>query len=348
MSSSSILQLMANGLIFKEKLESYIKKGWIPTKVEESLKTFYDTYCSTLLLHHFEVEDYTPIFLTFLDLIKEQTLNPFSFPPYHQSVREPFDYYAFGVNFFIPLVDQEKSTIQGHENIQEACKLLKEGANIVFLSNHQTEADPQALSVLLDNAYPGLASHMIFVAGERVTTDIIAVPFSKGRNLLCIYSKRYIDNPPELKHEKQIHNTRTMSMMGELFKKGGKCIYVAPSGGRDRANAQGVVEVAPFDPKNVEMFYLMAKKSKRPTFFYPMSLATYDLLPPPETIQVELGEKRSAKRGAIHLYIGKQLNLDLFARQSSSDKSLHRKERSDFVFQKVKENYEKLKKLLLK
>ncbi len=50
---------------------------------------------------------------------------------------------------------------------------------------------------------------MIFVAGERVITDPLAVPASMGRNLLCIYSKRYIDHPPELKSEKQLHNKRT-------------------------------------------------------------------------------------------------------------------------------------------
>ena len=36
---------------------------------------------------------------------------------------------------------------------------------------------------------------MIMVAGDRVTTDVVAVPFSKGRNLLCIFSKKHIENP---------------------------------------------------------------------------------------------------------------------------------------------------------
>ena len=60
-----------------------------------------------------------------------------------------------------------------------------------------------ALSVLLDDHYPGFAEKMIFVAGERVITDPVAIPFSLGRHLLCIYSKRYIDHPPEKKVEKQ-------------------------------------------------------------------------------------------------------------------------------------------------
>ena len=35
-----------------------------------------------------------------------------------------------------------------------------------------------------------------------------------------------------------------------------------------------------------------------------MALATYDLLPPPETIQVELGEERKTTRGGIHVAFG--------------------------------------------
>ena len=50
------------------------------------------------------------------------------------------------------------------------------------------------------------------VAGDRVTTDVVAVPFSKARNLLCIYSKRHIDNPPEEKPKKMRHNAKTMTV----------------------------------------------------------------------------------------------------------------------------------------
>ena len=53
-----------------------------------------------------------------------------------------------------------------------------------------------------------------------------------------------------------------MELMSRLLQEGGKVIYVAPSGGRDRRNAEGEIEVAPFDPQSVEMFYLMARKGK--------------------------------------------------------------------------------------
>ena len=166
---------------------------------------------------------------------------------------------------------------------------LERGENAIFLANHQIEADPQAISILLENSYPKFAEEMIFVAGERVITDPLAVPASMGRNLFCIYSKRYIDQPPEQKMKKQLHNKRTMELMSQLLSEGGKAIYVAPSGGRDRPNANGIVEIAPFDPQSIEMFYLMAQRAGHPTHFYPMALKTFELLPPPQSIQVELG-----------------------------------------------------------
>ena len=85
-----------------------------------------------------------------------------------------------------------------------------------------------------------------------------------GRNLLCIFSKKHVDNPPEQKATKQKHNRMVMKKMGQLFKEGGKCIWVAPSGGRDRPDAAGNYQVAPFDAKSVEMFRLMADKSGAP------------------------------------------------------------------------------------
>ena len=48
----------------------------------------------------------------------------------------------------------------------------------------------------------------IFVAGDRVQTDAIAVPFSMGRDLLCIYSKRHMNNPPELASKKKTRDAR--------------------------------------------------------------------------------------------------------------------------------------------
>jgi glycerol-3-phosphate O-acyltransferase len=243
------------------------------------------------------------------------------------------------VNFFRPIIDKKSSTILGKEQLLEIVQHLKQNHNVVFLANHQTEADPQAIAVLLEEEFPSLAEKMIFVAGERVVTDILAIPFSMGCDLICIYSKRYIDHPPELKLQKQLHNKKSMSLMSELLSEGGKCIYVAPSGGRDRRNAQGEIEIAPFDPKSIEMFYLMAKKSKTPTYFYPMALGTYELLPPPEKVQIELGEHRALKRVGIHMAIGPQIDMDHFPGSDNPNKDVRRKSRSDYIWKLVHDDY---------
>ncbi len=324
---------------FFNKLQQYFDEGCLPEKYRDILFEFYRCYKETLEEHHIDVAPYVSIFLDFLDLVKDQIQSPYAFLPYHQQILSPFNYYSFGVEFIRPLVDKTLSTVRGLDHLAEANTFLQKGGNVVFLANHQIEADPQAISILIEEHCPRLAQEMIFVAGERVVTDPLAIPFSMGRNLLCIYSKRYIDHPPEQKRAKQMHNKKTMELMSELLSQGGHAIYVAPSGGRDRANAEGKVEVAPFDPNSIEMFYLMTQKAKQPTCFYPMALSTYDLLPPPQTIQVELGEKRQTKRGDIHLAIGPKIDMERFPGHEEADKHIRRQLRADYICSLVKQEY---------
>jgi glycerol-3-phosphate O-acyltransferase len=326
-----------NGFLFR--LNSYAQEKWIPEKYKSILESFYLSYKNALSAHGMQIEDHTDLFNTFLDLVRAQFPTPYVFQPYHEQIRSPFDYYTFGVEFLRPLVDMSISSVSGLSHLSEISAQLARGDNVIFLANHQTEADPQAISVLLEKTHPDLGREMIFVAGERVVTDPLAIPFSMGRNLLCIYSKRYIDHPPEEKLKKQLHNKRTMELMSELLSSGGKSIYVAPSGGRDRQNAAGVVEVAPFDPQSIEMFYLMAQRADHPTHFYPMALATYDLLPPPETVQKELGEVRLTQRGGIHLGFGAEIDMKHFPGSDTKDKHERRQARATYIWQKVQKDY---------
>lgn len=272
----------------------------------------------------------------FLWSLGEQMRQPFEFAPYHKLISAPFDYYAFGVDFFRPLVDKARSTLTGRDQLQRITTQLAAGENVIFLANHQTEADPQVISLLLEDDFPALGRNMIFVAGERVIADPMTAPFSLGRNLLCIYSKRHIDHPPERKAEKVLHNRKTMERMVELLSEGGHAIYVAPSGGRDRPNAEGVIDVAKFDPQSVEMFRLMAQRSSRPTHFYPMSLATFDIMPPPEKVEVELGEPRILRRCPVHMTIGAEFDFDRF---TDADRDARRAAQAEAAWTVVKDAY---------
>jgi glycerol-3-phosphate O-acyltransferase len=74
-------------------------------------------------------------------------------------------------------------------------------------------------------------------------------------------------------------------------------------------------------------------------------LATYDLLPPPETIQIELGEKRMAKSGPIHIAFAPSFNMDHPSFAKIKDKTTRRKERADAIWSIVHNTYKTLEKL---
>ncbi len=324
---------------FLPKIKLSFSRGLLPKKYYKLLLQFYTSYQEAIKTLNVDPKICDSIFSTLLDLVEKQVQRPFSFSPHHKQILTPFNHYAFGLDFFRPLIDLEHSTLKGHDHLQEITRKLEAKENVIFLANHQIEADPQAIGLLLEEKYPLLVSKLIFVAGERVITDPLAIPFSMGCNLLCIYSKKYIDHPPELKTNKQLHNKKTMELMGHLLSEGGHAIYVAPSGGRDRADKSGKVQVAPFDPQSIEMFYLMTQKASTPTSFYPMALFTYDLLPPPEGIQVELGETRQTKRGKVHLSVGAQIPMENIPGLGESDKRKKREIRANFIWDRVCKEY---------
>lgn len=334
-----------NQQAIEEKMEKLLQSSFFPPKYRPILKGFYRGVKDALVAAHRPLGDYLRQFDFFLHLVEKQLRSPFSFSPYHQKVRKPIDYYRFSIEFIRPLVDFSRSTVRGLNVAATIEKQMKKGENAVLLANHQTEPDPQAIAILLEKTHPEIAQNIIYVAGERVVTDPLAIPFSMGCDLLCIYSKRYIDHPPELKAKKQLHNKSTMEQMSRLLAEGGKVIYVAPSGGRDRRGPSGKAEVAPFDPQSIEMFYLMAKKAKTPTHFYPLALSTYDLLPPPDTIQVELGETRTAKFTPIHLSFSPEFDMDQFPGSDAADKAARRQNRANAIWNIVNQQYQQLQNL---
>ncbi len=328
---------------FFDRLKDLHQQNVVPDKYYRIILQFYDCFKVAMKQADRPLESVTSTFLLFLELVRDQFEHPYLFEPYHRKIRHPIDYYQFSLDFIRPLIDFSRSSVKGLDVLDEIERQRGRGENVIFLANHQTETDPQAIAILLQKTHPDLAASMIYVAGERVVTDPVAIPFSMGCDLLCVYSKRYIDYPPELKLDKQLHNKNTMELMSRLLQEGGKAIYVAPSGGRDRKNTEGEVEVAPFDPQSIEMFYLMAQKAKTPTHFYPLSLDTYDLLPPPETIQKELGETRSAKYCPIHLFFAPEFNMEQFDGAHEKDKRKRREIRAYAIWNIVKKNFHTLR-----
>lgn len=326
-------------MTFPEKLQELRDVPIFPDILIDTLEEFYQSYEKAVEENGFKVADCQEQLITFLDLVIQQLKSPFTFELYHEKIRQPKDLYRFGMDFINPLVQLDRSTIEGLNVVDEISASIDRNENAILFANHQIEPDPQAISLMLERTHPHLAENLIFVAGHRVTTDPLAVPFSMGCNLLCIYSKNYIDHPPEEKPKKIIHNQRTMKKMRELLAEGGKCIYVAPSGGRDRPNDSGVVEVAPFDYQSIEMFHFIASHSKTPTHFYPLALNTYPLLPPPQKIKKSLGEARLPQCTPIHLAFGEKIAFDQIPFSADQDKKTQRMEKTAYIHSLVNQLY---------
>lgn len=324
-------------------LQEALNSGEISEKVHRIFTSLYTSYACSMTNSGFNMGDFDHLFETLLTLIKEELAHPHTFEPYHERILKPYNYYQFGLEFIRPLVDESRTRVKNSQSLDKMETQLAAKENVILFANHQTEVDPQLMSLVLEKSHPKIASDTIFVAGDRVITDTMAIPFSLGRNLLCIYSKRHIDNPPSEKAKKLQHNQRTMKVMKELLSEGGKCIYMAPSGGRDRPNEKGEVVVAPFDPQSIEMFRLMSKQAKQPTHFYPLALATYDILPPPQSIEVELGEIRYAKREGALFDFACEIDIDTFPGSELTDKHAKRSARAMSIWNLVKINYAALK-----
>ena len=92
-------------------------------------------------------DDYDTLWHTLLDQLTLQLDTPFTFEPFHRGLRAPFDYYRFGLDFLRPLVDKAASSLRGHDHLDRVTAQLAAGENVIFLANHQTEGDPQAIVV---------------------------------------------------------------------------------------------------------------------------------------------------------------------------------------------------------
>lgn len=320
---------------FTTTLQKYLSGGLLPDKVATTMRQMYEGY----VLSGRMSPAVDALVTKYLDLVYEQCQTPFIFEPFHKAKRTPFDYYRFGLDLLRPLMDSERSVLLEPSVLEEMNASLEKGDNIILLANHQSESDPQLLSLLLEKQYPRLAENIIFVAGDRVVTDPVAIPVSMGCNLLCIYSKKHIDNPPEQKEKKQRHNQKTMKLMSQLLSEGGKCIYVAPSGGRDRLGPSGKVEVAPFDPNSLEMFRLMAGQSAHPTHFHTLALDTFDRLPPPRDVEKEIGEARTVSYGPIKALFGPEVDFSKIPGSTSTDRQERRQAIAEALWQKVNTDY---------
>ncbi len=182
---------------FPSRLEKAIAEENLPPKVAANFFQLYETYTQSLKDSNLPTDQAEKLFSFYLDRLMENLRSPFVFQLYNERVRAPFDHFQFGIDFIRPLIDEGKSSVLHIENVQKMHEQIQRNENVILCANHQTEVDPQLLISTLKKDFSRIAEEIIFVAGDRVVTDPLAVPLSLGCNLLCIYSKRHIENPPE-------------------------------------------------------------------------------------------------------------------------------------------------------
>lgn len=300
----------------EQELLSGIRKeseaGKLPSNVAAGMKELYQNYKTAVLqsgipnAHEIVLENMAAA----LDLIFLDVEDPFIFSPYHKALRKPYDYYEFGQKYIRPLIDFRNSYVGNVSIFNEIQEKLQQGHNIVLISNHQTEADPAVIALLLETSSPHIAENLIYVAGDRVVTDPLCKPFSMGRNLICVYSKKHMNDDPEHSEEKRKANIRSLKEMALLLRGGSQIVWIAPSGGRDRPDPlTGEWYPAHFDASSVDNMRRLAEHSGAPGHVYPLALLCHDIMPPPPQVEKEIGESRVISFHGVGLSVAPEISF---------------------------------------
>ncbi|XP_059656892.1 glycerol-3-phosphate acyltransferase ATS12, chloroplastic isoform X2 [Cornus florida] len=249
--------------------------GRLPSNVAQGMEELYQNYRNAVFQSGNPKADKIVMsnMTAVLDRVFKDVEDPFVFSPYHKALREPYDYFMFGQNYIRPLVDFRSSYVGNISLFNEIEEKLQKGHNVVLISNHQSEADPAIIALLLEETCPHITENLIYVAGDRVLTDPLCKPFSMGRG-------------------------------------GSQIIWIAPSGGRDRPDPiTKEWYPAPFDASSVDNMRRLAEHSGVPGHIYPLAILCYDIMPPPPQVEKEIGEKRVISFHGAGLSVAPEINF---------------------------------------
>ncbi|KAG5524275.1 hypothetical protein RHGRI_031071 [Rhododendron griersonianum] len=289
-------------LLFGIKKEA--EAGRLPSNVAQGMEELYRNYRNAVFesgipnANEIVLSNMTVV----LDRVFKDVEDPFDFSPYHRAIREPFDYYMFVKRYIRPLIDFRSSYVGNISVFREMEEKLQQGHNIVLISNHQSEADPAVIELLLETRHPHIAENMVTVSFIQ----------TGAKNLLCVYSKKHMNDVPELAEMKRKANTRSLKEMALLLRLkkfytldtrgGSQIIWIAPSGGRDRpdpitkeCNVPSILIKefqAPFDAAAVDNMRRLTEHAGVPGHIYPLAILCYDIMPPPPQVEKEIGESR--------------------------------------------------------
>ena len=326
--------------------------GKIPPQLVDGFLDFYGNYRAAVVnsgVQGADEAEVARVMTAIADRVLDQFVHPYEFPSAHERILSPYDYYAFGQSYVRNLVDFDRSALGHLDRFREVERQLAAGDNVVLLANHQTEADPAVWALLLEGAgLARLASDVAYVAGDRVVTDPLCKPFSMGRNLFCVHSKKHLDDDPALKEEKQRTNRRTLGALSKALGMGGQLLWIAPSGGRDRPDAAtGEWAPAAFDPAAVELMRQLCAKAAPRGHLWPLAMDSGNMMPPPPATEKAIGERRLTNFVGVGISLGEELDLEALVEGiDEKDREARAGAVAAAAFSAVCEQYDALKKAI--
>ena len=346
-----LLPFLSSGKHLVGLVNTFARIGIINKKTAWTFEGLYNNYRNAVVNQNEGVDEakVVEIMKQILSRVFKEFVDPYEFPSYHSRMLEPYNYYYFGQIYCYCMIDFKNSYIGHFDRFKEMEQKLKNGENVILLANHQSEADPGVWANMLEKRLPELAENIIYVAGDRVVTDPLAKPFSMGRNLLCVHSKKYMDTDPKSKSKKMKQNRATLSKMSKMLNEGGNLIWIAPSGGRDRPDEQGNWKPAAFDETTVALMHKLGTKAKSKTNFYPFAMWSWKIMPPPTKVVVELGEERIINHSGVGISLAEPLDVDKITEGiDASDKTAVSRALTDATWEEMNKEYTKLDEAITK
>mmetsp|Transcript_14639 Transcript_14639/g.42856 ORF Transcript_14639/g.42856 Transcript_14639/m.42856 type:complete len:530 (-) Transcript_14639:468-2057(-) len=330
-------------------LEKMGASGKCPEKLLPLWKDFFNNYKGAIIGSNQKGANerlVAQVQASIADVVLNQFKDSYTFPAFHKRILEPYNYYAFGQRYVGSLTDFDNSVLGQPERWDQIDKWLQEGENVILLANHQTEADPGVFAYMLEASHPTMATDVVYVAGDRVVTDALCKPFSMGRNLFCVHSKKHLDDIPELKAYKMETNRKTLVAMSRRLNEGGALLWIAPSGGRDRPKENGKWSPDMFDAPAVELMRNIGNRAKKPTHLVPMAMFSYPMMPPPPKAEKDVGERRLTAFTPVGISACEELNVKAIV-GGITDKDEAQVKLAKAAWTAVTEEYAKLEEAIL-
>ena len=177
-----------------KSVDEGVRQGSISAYLGKTSSGIFSKLCESPSRNGYRMADLEPLFDKYLSFVYQQIANPYDFGVFHQRITAPFNYYNFGLDLFRPLINFPTSKVRGLEYVDLMEAALARGENVVLLSNHQVEPDPQAINLLLQKTHPQFCSVTSISVCRPSRRKLIPAdsPFQQGEvNLDAFFKKLY-------------------------------------------------------------------------------------------------------------------------------------------------------------